>query len=164
MIEIVLDIQYLQVMNLDLEKLDLKYSNRYKKQNLNTYLELTGQTPYYDPDINLTVEDIYFFSTATTEVDNYIDTVTLFKEGILKFHNHKGIYGESVNKFINLAQEQRTWYPTKFVSEITGIKVDKINKDGRTDKIQRYVPNTTQIGSNRYNGDSLNSFYYSNHR
>ena len=61
MIEIVLDIQYLQVMNLDLEKLDLNYSNRYKKQNLNTYLDLTGITPYSDPDINLTVEDIYFF-------------------------------------------------------------------------------------------------------
>lgn len=160
MIEIVLDIQYLQVMNLDLEKLDLNYSNRYKKQNLNTYLDLTGITPYSDPDINLTVEDIYFFSTPTTEVNNYIDTVTLFKEGILKFHNHKGIYGESVNEFINLAQEQRLWYPTKFVSEITGLKVDKINKDGRTGKIQRYVPQTALTGSNRYNGDSLNSLYY----
>tara|TARA_B100000676_G_C17931013_1_gene760885 strand:- start:34 stop:246 length:213 start_codon:yes stop_codon:yes gene_type:complete len=51
MIEIVLDIEYLQVMNLDLEKLDLKYSNRYKKQNLNTYLELTGLTPYSDTNI-----------------------------------------------------------------------------------------------------------------
>tara|TARA_R100001086_G_scaffold39406_1_gene17442 strand:+ start:1640 stop:2134 length:495 start_codon:yes stop_codon:yes gene_type:complete len=163
MIEIVLDINYdIRVMYLDLERLDKNYPNRYKTQKLNTYLELTGQVPFYDPDVNLLVDDIYFFSTLSTKVDNYIDTVTLFNEGILSFHDHKGIYAESEYEPINFAFELRTWYPTKFVSEITGHKVEKINRDGRVGKIDRYVPKTDITVSNKFNGVSLNEFYGKN--
>ena len=171
--KIILDIaDYLQVMNLDLEKLDCKYHNRYKKQDFQTYLSLTER---YPPDVEyqkiggyplpyqdvpfLEHKDIYFFSTKSTEVIGFIDAPTLFKEGIIKFHNYKGIFETPKSRGYDLIIEKYLWYPIKFISEVTGISEDKINSDAKSEKILRHIPNTPLITNNRFNGESLNDFY-----
>ena len=171
--KIILDIaDYLQVMNLDTEKLLSNYSNKFKKQDFQNYLSLTKRFP---PDVDykkiggyplpyqdlsfLEHKDIYFFSTKSTEVKGFIDAPTLFKEGIIKFHNYKSIFGTSKSRGVNLIIEKYLWYPIKFISEVTGLSIDKINSDGVSGKIIRHVPNTPLITTNRFNGESLNDLY-----
>lgn len=175
MIEIILDIaDYLQVMNLDTEKLDSNYPNKYKKQDFQNYLSLTDMR--FPPDVDyrkmsgyplpyqdlpfLEHKDIYFFSTKSTKINGFIDAPTLFKEGIIKFHNYKGIFETSKSRGVNLIMEKYLWYPIKFISEVTGLSIDKINSDGRSGKIWRHVPNTPSITTNRFNGKSLNDVYF----
>ena len=172
--KIILDIaDYLQVMNLDTEKLLSNYSNKFKKQDFQNYLSLTDMR--FPPDVDhkkmsgypLPYQDlpflehkyIYFFSTKSTVVNGFIDAPTLFKEGIIKFHNYKGIFGTSKSRGVNLIMEKYLWYPIKFISEVTGLSIDKINSDGRSGKILRHVPNTPLITNNRFNGKSLNDVY-----
>jgi len=173
MIEIILDIaDYLQVMNLDTEKLGSNYPAKFKKQDFQNYLSSTKR---YPPDVEykkiggyplpyqdlpfLEHKDIYFFSTKSTEANGFIDAPTLFKEGIIKFHNYKGIFETPKSRGVNLIIEKYLWYPIKFISEVTGLSIDKINSDAKSEKILRHVPNTPLITTNRFNGESLNDLY-----
>ena len=47
-------------------------------------------------------KDIYIFSTKSTKINGFIDAPTLFKEGIIKFHNYKGVFETSKSRGVNL--------------------------------------------------------------
>lgn len=131
------------VMSLDTERLEKEYTKQYRVEDFETYVKESGNAPMLYEDVIYPIKEIYFFS---------VPLPNLFKDGIIRFHNHKGITSEVLEKLL--------WYPTRVISQVIGIKTDKINADGRKGLITKHV--TGPYGAammNVYEGTSLNKQY-----